>query len=68
MQRINNGKLIKQCKGNFDIWLDGGHNEHAGKYDIKFYKKMVKSKQNFNFRNDCRKELNWFFKKNNRSI
>ena len=24
MQRINNGKLIKQCD-NFDIWLDGGH-------------------------------------------
>ena len=62
MQRINNGKLIKQCKGNFDIWLDGGHNEHAASMISNFIK-MVKSKQNFNFRNDCRKEPNWFLRK-----
>ena len=28
MQKINNGKLKRQCPGNFDIWLDGGHNDH----------------------------------------
>ena len=39
MQRINNGKLIKQCKGNFDIWLDGGHNEHAASMISNFIKK-----------------------------
>ena len=36
MQKINNGKLKKQCSGNFDIWLDGGHNNHAADVILKF--------------------------------
>ena len=38
MQRINSGKLKKQCSGNFDIWLDGGHNDHAADIILKFIK------------------------------
>ena len=30
MQNINNGKLKKIVGENFDLWLDGGHNVHAG--------------------------------------
>ena len=38
MQRINSGKLKKRCSGNFDIWLDGGHNDHAADIILKFIK------------------------------
>ena len=34
---INSGKL-KQCSGNFDIWLDGGHNDHAADVILRFIK------------------------------
>ena len=38
MQKINSGKLKKRCQENFDIWLDGGHNEHAATMISKFIK------------------------------
>tara|TARA_B100000524_G_scaffold342586_1_gene237755 strand:+ start:37 stop:1338 length:1302 start_codon:yes stop_codon:yes gene_type:complete len=38
MQKINNGKLKKKCSGNFDIWLDGGHNDHAASIILNFVK------------------------------
>ena len=38
MQKINSGKLKKRCHENFDIWLDGGHNEHAATMISKFIK------------------------------
>ena len=36
MQKINSGKLKKLCGGNFDIWLDGGHNDDAAKIISEF--------------------------------
>ena len=38
MQKINSGKLQKNCCGNFDIWLDGGHNDHAASMISNFIK------------------------------
>ena len=38
MQKINSGKLQKKCCGNFDIWLAGGHNDHAASMISNFIK------------------------------